>query len=89
MLASSGYVAQVDADLCVGCGDCVETCQFGALSLVDEVATVAYELCMGCGVCVSHCTNDAHSLAIDPAKGVPFSVRDLPVERGIRYTHVL
>jgi ferredoxin len=77
MLASSGYVAEVDADLCEGCGDCVETCQFGALSLVEEVATVDYELCMGCGVCVSRCANDAHSLVADPAKGVPFSVREL------------
>jgi heterodisulfide reductase subunit A-like polyferredoxin len=77
MLASSGYVAQVDVDLCMGCGDCVETCQFGALSLVEEVATVDYELCMGCGVCVSRCANDANSLVADPAKGVPFSVREL------------
>lgn len=77
MLASSGYVAQVDADLCIGCGDCVETCQFGALSLIEEVATVDYELCMGCGVCVSHCANDAHRLVADPAKGVPFSVREM------------
>jgi len=80
MLASSGYVAHVDADLCVGCGDCVETCQFGALSLVEEIATVEYELCMGCGVCVSRCANDAHRLVADPAKGVPFSVCELPVE---------
>ena len=77
MLASSGYVAGGDADLCMGCGDCVVTCQFGALSLIDEVATVEYELCMGCGVCVSHCPNDAHRLVADPAKGVPFSVREL------------
>ncbi len=83
MLASSGYVAQVDADLCVGCGDCVETCQFGALSLVDEVAAVDYELCMGCGVCVSRCANDAHRLVLDPAKGVPFSVRDILVDQCI------
>jgi ferredoxin len=83
MLASSGYIAHVDADLCIGCGDCVETCQFGALSLVDDVAAVEYELCMGCGVCVSRCSNDAHMLVLDAAKGVPFSVRDMLVEQSV------
>jgi heterodisulfide reductase subunit A-like polyferredoxin len=77
MLASSGYVAQVETEFCIGCGDCIETCQFGALSLIDDVASVDYVLCMGCGVCVSQCTNDAHQLVADPAKGVPLSVREL------------
>ena len=81
MLCSSGYVCQVAVDLCMGCGDCVESCQFGALSLVDEVATVDYELCMGCGVCVSRCVNDDNRLALDPARGVPFSVRELLAAR--------
>jgi Pyruvate/2-oxoacid:ferredoxin oxidoreductase delta subunit len=45
--------------------------------MVEDVATVEYELCMGCGVCVSRCANDAHELVADPAKGVPFSVREL------------
>lgn len=37
MLASSGYVAQVDMESCNCCGICVEACPFGALSLGDEV----------------------------------------------------
>ena len=55
MLASSGYVTQVDEDLCLGCGDCLDYCQFGALALEDFIARVDEELCMGCGVCSSKC----------------------------------
>lgn len=36
MLASSGYVSQVDAGRCIGCSTCVESCRFGALSLVRD-----------------------------------------------------
>ncbi len=37
MLASSGYVSQVDTDLCMGCGDCIPYCQFHALEVVDDM----------------------------------------------------
>jgi Pyruvate/2-oxoacid:ferredoxin oxidoreductase delta subunit len=38
MLASSGYVAQVDADLCVGCGTCADDCLQEAITLVRDPA---------------------------------------------------
>jgi Pyruvate/2-oxoacid:ferredoxin oxidoreductase delta subunit len=74
MLASSGYVSQVDEDLCIGCEDCAPYCQFHALEVVDGVNHVIYDKCMGCGVCVSKCTQDALSLVQDPAKGVPLEI---------------
>jgi len=80
MLASSGYVSQLDPDLCIACGDCSPYCQFGALELVDEVNHVIYEKCMGCGVCVSKCQQGALSLVRDEAKGVPLEVRSIMAE---------
>jgi ferredoxin len=77
MLASSGYVSRVDADRCVGCGVCADSCQFDALSMGDGVATVDAVACMGCGVCVSHCGYGALSLVRDPAKGEPLEISDL------------
>jgi ferredoxin len=77
MLASSGYVSRVAADLCVGCGICANLCQFEALSVSDGVATVDTTACMGCGVCVSKCPEGALSLVRDPAKGEPLEIHTL------------
>jgi heterodisulfide reductase subunit A-like polyferredoxin len=77
MLASSGYVAQVDADLCAGCGLCADSCQFGAISLGNGYASVDAAACMGCGVCVSQCSEEAISLRRDPAKGEPLEIQKL------------
>ncbi len=77
MLASSGYVARVDADICVGCEDCQPFCQFKAMSLVDGKSRIDEERCMGCGVCISHCEYHALSFHRDPAKGIPLEIREL------------
>lgn len=74
MLASSGYVSQVDEDLCIGCSDCNEFCQFGALEVVEGVNQVIYDKCMGCGVCISKCEQGALFLVRDEAKGVPLEI---------------
>jgi Na+-translocating ferredoxin:NAD+ oxidoreductase RNF subunit RnfB len=74
MLASSGYVAQVDEDLCIGCEDCISYCQFHALEIQDAYNHVVYESCMGCGICVSKCDQGALSLARDAAKGTPLEI---------------
>lgn len=77
MLASSGYVSQVDADLCVGCGVCADYCQFDALALGDGVVVVDSAACMGCGVCVSKCAQGALSLVRDQSRGEPLEMREL------------
>jgi len=77
MLASSGYLNTVDEDLCIGCCDCTETCQFFALTVMDGYAVVDETLCMGCGVCVSHCEQGALSLRRVPAKGEPLEILEL------------
>ena len=77
MLASSGYVSRVNVGECIGCGTCVEFCQFGALSISDGCATVDAAACMGCGICVSKCEHAALSLVRDPSKGEPLEIRGL------------
>lgn len=77
MLAASGYISQVDEDLCIGCGDCLEYCQFFALSLDGYYASIDRSICMGCGNCVSHCKEGAVSLLRDPTKGEPLEIMQL------------
>jgi ferredoxin len=78
-MAPSGYVAQVDEDLCAACASCEEACPFEAIRL-DGQATVRWEACLGCGVCVSQCTSGAMSLVRDEGKGLPLDVRLLAQE---------
>ena len=77
MLASSGYTARVDKDKCIGCGDCNEFCQFGALTVNEGVNQVDFTACMGCGVCVSHCEYGAIQLVLTPEKGIPLEMAGL------------
>ncbi len=59
----SCYVARVDRESCVGCGECEERCPAGAVKLDEhELARVDREECLGCGVCVPNCTGGAISL---------------------------
>ena len=74
VMASSGYVAEVDAEECAACGDCAEGCPFGAIS-VDDSARVDWHACMGCGVCAARCAQEAIGLVRDAAKGEPLDVR--------------
>jgi ferredoxin len=83
MLAASGYVSQVDEDLCAGCGQCVEVCQFEALALDGGRSVVDFEKCMGCGVCVDHCLQDALALVRDERKGLPLDMQALLSAAGV------
>jgi heterodisulfide reductase subunit A-like polyferredoxin len=65
VVARSPFVNQVDESRCSGCQDCLEACQFGALSL-DMVARVDSRRCVGCGVCVPACPEGALMLVRRP-----------------------
>ena len=69
VVARSAFVNQVDADLCIGCGICVERCPFGALSL-EGVAQLDPVRCVGCGVCIGTCPVTALSMVRRPADEV-------------------
>jgi ferredoxin len=77
MLASSGYVCEVDDDLCIGCGTCEGICQFRAVTISDGFSAINYDQCMGCGVCVEHCLQGALSLVRDENKGIPLEISKL------------
>ena len=75
VMASSGYVAQLDEILCTGCGICVDACPFNALSINDQISIMDTEKCMGCGICEVVCPNNARSLVLEESKGIPLDVR--------------
>ena len=77
MIISSGYVAVLDATLCVGCGQCQKVCQFDAIRLDGSVAIIDREICMGCGICVSHCPQRALNLVRCVSKPLPLEIEPL------------
>jgi electron transport complex protein RnfB len=65
-VASSDFHAVVDQDRCIACGDCIESCQFGALSIPEYVCTVDYTRCVGCGLCGVVCPTSSMRLERRP-----------------------
>lgn len=45
----------VDADLCIGCEACVESCPTNAIIMIDGKALIQNELCKKCRKCVRIC----------------------------------
>ncbi len=70
VVARSAFVNRVDEAQCLGCGDCLEACQFGALT-VNEFAHVTEIRCVGCGVCVPVCPQGALGLERRPGETEP------------------
>jgi Pyruvate/2-oxoacid:ferredoxin oxidoreductase delta subunit len=61
----SRFRAEINKELCIGCGNCHQRCYFGAVSWDDgegSFSVVAAEKCMGCGLCKVTCPSDAIEL---------------------------
>lgn len=57
-IMNSLYVGETNCSFgCLGCGDCVSACQFGALKINQETGLpeVDEEKCTSCGACVKAC----------------------------------
>ncbi len=55
---------------CIGLGDCVAQCQFGALKMsADGLPVVDYKKCVGCGKCVKACPKHLFKLQNVEVKG--------------------
>ncbi len=62
--AAANFVAGVQGCTygCLGFGDCVRSCAFDAIHIVDGVAVVDYEACTGCGACARVCPRNIISM---------------------------
>lgn len=96
VMARSAYVSEVDIDLCIGCENCVEHCQFDALSLDGNIIAINGTKCVGCGICVRNCDEEALALVRRPEdeiKPIPVNEeqwgQDRAMHRGIDLSELL
>ena len=66
----TNFYAEVDGELCNGCGECVSKCQLNAIT-VDDKARVNLDRCIGCGNCVTLCPPGAVKLVKKEPEKVP------------------
>ncbi len=53
-------IIEIDEELCNGCGQCVPSCQEGAIQIIDGKARlVAEKYCDGLGACLGECPRGA------------------------------
>ena len=55
---------------CLGYGDCINVCQYGAISIVDGIAVIDKAACVGCGMCAKACPN--HLITVIPASSTVY-----------------
>ncbi len=72
VVARSAYYAVVDTELCTGCGECLNLCQFQAISINDHSIVNAVK-CAGCGVCAHGCPEGAISLVLREHDDLPLT----------------
>lgn len=84
--ADSDFIISIDTDLCSGCGTCVDRCQFGAMSIPEDVSVADKDRCIGCGVCVIGCPENALKLVPREGRGdiePPESLMDWMTKKAI------
>ena len=65
------FEAKIDADICVECEECLETCPVGAISR-REIMRVNRDKCLGCGLCIGNCPASAIALTLREDIEEPF-----------------
>ena len=73
----ANYYAEVDSDLCTGCGTCVEICPMKAIKLKDDISSIKRKRCIGCGNCAAKCPSEAISMNKRERQFTPFPSMDV------------
>ena len=74
------YQSEINSDLCISCGTCIERCPMDAIKAGDDGVSVTIDgRCIGCGVCVPTCPEEAISMVPNPDKKTepPMTMTDM------------
>lgn len=62
----------IDKDMCTGCEDCLSSCPYGVIHIVDDIAVID-ERCTFCGACIESCNQEAILSDIEITEDVDLS----------------
>ncbi len=90
-VAPSRYIVENDESACIGCGDCEDRCEIGAIKVdeEDEIARLSGDKgCIGCGLCVTTCPANSLKMVVredwqPPKKKFRDVMMQIAVERGM------
>jgi len=75
-LTITNFYADVESDLCSGCGTCVDICPMEAITLIDDISSIKRKRCIGCGNCVIKCPSEAIKLHKRERQFIPYPTMD-------------
>ena len=52
-------MVEIDADVCTGCGGCIDLCPSVVINLIENRAVIDPDLCAECKLCVRICPVNA------------------------------
>jgi len=63
--ASANLVAGVQGCTygCLGLGDCMQACEYGAIQIINGLPTIDYDKCVGCKACARACPRNLITMA--------------------------
>ena len=68
-MISKRKMISIDEELCNGCGECVPSCEEGALAIVDGKARLVKDIyCDGLGACLGDCPTGALKVIVREAE---------------------
>jgi len=56
---SNGKMIKIQANLCIGCGRCAESCPRQAISVINGLAQINRRFCNHCRLCLGLCPRGA------------------------------
>jgi ferredoxin len=71
-IVSTPFIAELDVELCTGCGVCETRCQMDAIDVDSGFAVLDIDRCIGCGLCISTCPTEALQLKRKPDMEQPY-----------------